>query len=104
MIILNQNQGLFDVLQFFQSRSSKFLVDDLIIRPILSPEGWTRMRDVAKRPEPLIGKSVIIALFFFLGDPDPFEDILRLLRGNSDFALAINHLAVGVTASMGNPG
>ena len=62
------------------------------------------MRDVAERPEPLVGKSIIITLFFFLGEPDPFEHVLRLLGGNSDFALVINHLAVGITASMGNPG
>src|SRR3972149_4974919 len=104
MIILDQNQGLFGILQFSQSGSSKFLVDGSIIPPILRPEGWTCMRDVAERPEPLVGKSIIVTLFFFLGEPDPFEHVLRLLGATSDFALGKNHLAVGITASMGDPG
>src|SRR4030042_2721581 len=104
MVILDQYQGLFGILHLLQSGRSEFLVDGFIIPPILRPEGWTCMRNVAERPEPLIGKSIVITFFFFFGEPDPFEDVLRLLWGNSDFTLVIHHLAVGITASMSNPG
>ena len=89
---------------FLEHGRRELLVDRPILRPVLGPEERAVVHDVAERPEPLVGKSIVITLLFFLGEPDPLEHVLRILGGDSDFIPVIDDLPVGIAASMGNPG
>src|SRR2546422_8281897 len=37
-------------------------IDFLILYPVLGPEDWARMRDMAQRPEPLVRKTFVVAI------------------------------------------
>src|SRR6266567_8517328 len=82
MIILHQHHRLTDILHFLEQSVRKLPVHFLIMLPIAGPEKGTRVRDMTEGPEPLISKSVVIALLLFLGEPDSPQRVMRIIRGN----------------------
>ena len=66
MVVLHQHHGAADVLHFSQESVGELAVHFLIVLPIARPENRTRVSDVAQRPEPFVGESVVVAGFFLL--------------------------------------
>src|SRR5579871_110612 len=61
------------------------------------------MRDVTQRPQPLVGETVVVALFLFLGQPHPAERVMRIVGGNRQTPAFVCSFHVGVARSMRNP-
>ena len=59
------------------------------------------MHDMAQRPETLVRIAVIEPFLFFLGKPDPPENVRRVFRRNDDVVARVDNLPVGV--SQGRP-
>ena len=61
------------------------------------------MSDMAEGPKALVGKPVIVTLFFFFGKPDPFKNIFGIFGWDPDFVLTIDHIPVGIAGPLSNP-
>src|SRR5215475_3679472 len=103
MIVLDQDNGMFFVLYFLEKRVGKFLVDVVIVVPVLCPKDRACMRIVAQRPEPLISEAVVIAFFFLGTQPDPTQSVQRLLRGNLQPVMGVHRFHIGIAATMCYP-
>ena len=79
MIVLNQNHGI-RPLGLLNDGLGKPLVDGAILVPVGFPEDRPDKGDMAERPQPLIGKAVVVAVLFFLRQPDTPERIERVIR------------------------
>ncbi len=69
VIILNEQHRVLGVCHLFEHGFGEFLVDIPIMLPIRCPKQWSRMGDMAERPQPFVGKAVIIPFFLFLAEP-----------------------------------
>ena len=65
MVVLHKHHRVGAVLHLFQQRVRKSLVHALIALPVRGAENGARMCDMAQRPQPLIGKAVVVARLFF---------------------------------------
>ena len=63
---------------------SEFLVDLPVHLPVRLPEDRAHESDMAKRPETLVRKAIIIAVLLLLGEPYPAQRIARVVRRNGD--------------------
>src|SRR5262249_10312375 len=104
MIILNQNEWLFRTFNFLQHGLCEFLVYTAVMLPIANQETWARVRNVAQRPDPLVGKTEIVAVLLFLGKPDAAKRIVLLVGRHPQTVAGIHRFAVRVTGAVGNPG
>src|ERR1035437_145827 len=71
MIVLNQDDGMLLARHFLHERVGKSLIDFVVERPVGCAKCWTGMRNVAQRPQSLVGETVVIALFFLGTEPYP---------------------------------
>src|SRR5262245_56411836 len=62
------------------------------------------MGDMAQRPEPFIGKAVIIAPLFGLGNPDTPQGIGGIIRWDLDMTAVVDHVPVSGASSLRDPG
>ena len=62
------------------------------------------MGDVAERPEPFVGETVVIASLFLGGQPDATDLVSGIFRRYSDAVMLIDYLFVGRAAAVGDPG
>ena len=69
MKILYQNKWLLFISCFLQDYFCKILIYFFIILPIIISEYWTRMRNMAKRPQTFIRKPIVKMPFILLGKP-----------------------------------
>src|SRR5215469_1468223 len=104
MIVLYEHNGLFGILHFFQRGLSKLAIDFLVVLPIRQAEDGPGMRDMAKRPQALIGETIVITFFFFGAEPHAPQRIVRIVGGYPQPVFGVDHLAVGVGAAMRDPG
>jgi dienelactone hydrolase len=91
------------MLHFFEKCLGEFPIDRLVVFPILYAKYRTGVRDVAKRPEALVSKTEIEALFFFLGKPYTAERILGAVRRDAYTVVFIDGIAVGVACTLCDP-
>ncbi len=103
VIVLDQDQRFFHVGDFLQHGLGEFFVHALIIFPVGGAEIRPGVRDVAERPDALVGKSEVVALFFFLGQPHPAQRIERLIRRHAQAIMGVHRFAVGVGRAVGDP-
>ena len=75
-----------------------------ILRPVARAEGRPHMGDVAQRPEAFVGQPVVIAGFFLGRKPNPANMVGGLVRRHGDTVVAVDHLAIGRAAAVGDPG
>ncbi len=61
------------------------------------------MRDVAKRPQALVGKAVVVAAFLLVGEPDAAQRVRGIARRDIDAVVRIHGRAVGRAAAMRDP-
>src|SRR5439155_123822 len=62
------------------------------------------VRDVAKRPQPLVGEAEVVPLFLFFGQPDPPQRVLRVFGRNSQVVTLVHGFTVSVAPSVRHPG
>src|ERR1700676_2719373 len=72
--------------------------------PVPSTERWPRVRDVAQRPQSLVGEAEIKSLFLFRADPNPPQRVLRMIRRDAQPPVPVDGFPVGVTAPLRTPG
>ena len=61
------------------------------------------MRDVAKRPQPLVGEAEVVAFFFLFGQPDSSQRVFGIVRRNPQMSVGVDGFLVGVATAMGHP-
>ena len=103
MIVLRQQNGRIRVCHFLQDGVGKPLVDPLVLQPVFGAENWARMGDMAKRPEALIRKSIVIAFVFLFRKPDATERITRTIRRDAEPVLGIDDFAVRAAGATRDP-
>src|SRR3989338_6833760 len=103
MIILDQHAWLLGSLQFLQDRLGEFFMHRFILHPIFGPENRPGVGNMTKRPQTLIGKSVVITVFLFFGHPHSPQYILRFLRRNFKLIVLIYRFSVAGPATLSDP-
>ncbi len=103
VIILDQHDGISRG-GLVDDRVGEFLVDLAVILVITGAEGRAHMRDVAQRPQALVGESGVVAGFLLAGEPDPADLVERMLRWNGEPVVAVDGVAVGRAAAVRDPG
>src|SRR5208283_1802035 len=104
MVVLHQDDRLLDVLRFFQDRIREFSVDLLVIAPVGGSKQRTGVCYVAKRPQTLVGKAIVITFLFFLTQPETSQGIARVVGRNPQAVIEVHGFAVGIAAAMSDPG
>ena len=104
VIVLNQNHGVGSVLDFLQHRRRELLVYILIVPPVGGAKNRTSMRDVAERPQSLVGKTVVVTLFLLFAEPHPAQAVARIVRRNAQSIVCVHNFHVGISAAVGDPG
>ena len=81
VIVLDEDQRAF-FRQFLQDTVGEFLIDLFIHLPVGLPEYRPGVGNMAERPQPFIGKTVVITFLLRFVQPDPFENVAVVLRGH----------------------
>ncbi len=102
MIVLDEDHRIISV-GLFGNGVGKPLIDRQVLLPVAGTEQGADMCNMTEGPEPLVGKSVVIARFFCFCQPDPPERVFGVVRGNPDPSLFVGGLPVGRSASVGDP-
>src|SRR3981081_2583344 len=84
VVVLYQDDGSDAIFYFFEQGVGELSVDCLIMIPVVGPKNGAGMSDMAEWPESLVGKSVVIPLLLFLGEPDAAQGILRIFRRHTE--------------------
>ena len=104
VIILHQDERFLRVGDLREHGIGKFAVHLLVIFPVLGTKDRPRVRDMAKRPKPFIGKAEVVAVFLFLIEPHAPERILRLGRRHAQAIVLVHGFPIGIAAGLGDPG
>src|SRR5580700_2268538 len=104
VIVLDQDNRLLHIFHFFQQRVGELKVNLLIAFPVLGAKNWASVGNVTERPESLVGKTVVITLFFRPIQPDPTQSVARVFRRHAQAIVRIDRFEVGIATAMGYPG
>ena len=102
MEILHEHDGVVGF-GFLDDGQRKPFVDLLVLFPVRGSKDGTDMGQMTERPEPFVGKSVVVAVFFLRRHPNPPDLVCRVIRRDADMAARIDDLAVGRAAAMRDP-
>ncbi len=89
---------------FLQHGFSEDAVGFLVIPPVVRPEFRPRERDVAQRPQALVGQTVVKALFQFGIEPNPPQLVAGVLGRHHHAVVFIHHLSVRRAGAVRHPG
>ena len=103
MVILDEDNGP-PVPQFVQNDVGKLPVYLAIDLPLGGGKLGAGIADVAQGPEGLIGEAIVVAFFFFPGQPEPAQLIFGVFGGHHDGILPHHGLLVGFATTGGHPG
>jgi hypothetical protein len=101
VIILDENHVVRRI-NLVASGMRELLIQPLIMTPIVGSKSGTRVDDMTQGPE-FIGETVVIALFFFPGEPDSPQRIRFFAERDAKVVLAINGGAVRGATPVRNP-
>ncbi len=79
-------------------------VDALVRRPILAAKSRPDVDGMRERPHTLVREAVVVTTFFLGREPDPSQRVRRLVRRNDDPVVRVDHVRVGVTPAVCDPG
>ena len=91
-------------LHFFQYRICEPAVGPFIVLPVGATKHRARVRNMTERPQPFVGKTVVVTFFFFLAQPHATQGVARIVGRNSQPIVLVHGLAVCVPASVCHPG
>ena len=103
VIILHKKQGMLRAGHLFEHGVGKLAIHLLIALPIGGAKERPRVSDVAQGPKAFVRKSVVVALFLFLGEPDAAKSIFRLVRRHAQTIVAIHRFAIRRSGAMSDP-
>ena len=103
VVVLDQHDRPL-VARFGNHRIGEFAVDGFIGLPVRRAKNRPGEGDMAKRPQALIGEAQIIALIFFLRQPDPAQRVGRIAGRHLHPVVLVDHETVGRSAAIGDPG
>ena len=103
MIVLDEHNGFTNAFDFLKDSGCEFAVDVLVVLPVGGPKKRPGMRDVAKRPESFIGKSVVVAFLFFLAEPNAAQSVARIVGWNAQTVRRIHDFGVSIAIAVSNP-
>jgi hypothetical protein len=72
VVVLHEDDGVLGV-GLLPDRLGEAGVDGDVVLPVLLAEGGAGVREVAQRPEALVGEAVVVALLLLRGEPDPAQ-------------------------------
>src|SRR5207302_8795164 len=72
--------------------------------PIRRAEDWSRVSDVAERPQGFVRESVVVAIFLFRAEPDATKRIARIVWRHLQSVMCIHGLYICIATSMSHPG
>ncbi len=103
VIVLDEDERL-GRRQFLEKAFGEFFVDLPVHLPVGLPEDRPRVGDMTQRPQPLVGKPVVIPFLFLLGQPDPLEDVPLIPGRDPELVPGVDEPPVGVSAAVRHPG
>ena len=102
VIVLNEDDRIFGV-HLLTDGVGELLVDGLVVLPVLASEDGAGVREVAERPEALVGEAVVVALLFFGREPDPPDEVGLFAGRHADPPVLVGRLSVRGAAAVGDP-
>jgi hypothetical protein len=84
MIILDEHHRFLFTAHFVQQHSGEFPIHRLVVFPVLGAKNGPRVRDVAERPDSLVGEAEIEPLLFLFTEPDAAERVLGMIRRDAE--------------------
>ncbi len=103
VVVLHQDDGILG-LGFRHDRVGEPRVDGAIVLEVARAERRAHVRDVAERPQALVGESRVVPVLFLRREPDPADLVDRMLGRHRDPIVAVDGLAVGGAAAVRDPG
>ena len=103
VVVLHEHHGVIGQ-GLCHHRIGKALVDRLVGLPVRLAEDRPHVGHVAQRPQPFVGKAVVVALLLFGGEPDAAQPVIGVAGRHQHAVARVHHLAVGAAAAVGDPG
>ena len=102
MKVLDQHHGAVGA-RLRRDHVGELGVDLLIGAPIARAKRRPHVRQVAQRPESLVGEAVVVPLFLLLGEPHAAQGVGRIIRRHADVVEAVHRLAIRVAGAVRDP-
>jgi len=103
VIILCQKNWRIHVGHLLQNCVGEALVNSLVLQPIFWAKDRARVRDVAERPEALIGEAIVVALVFFFREPHAAQRVARAIGRDTQAVKDVDRFAVGTAGAIRDP-
>ena len=103
VIVLRQENRRIHVRHFLQNSIGKPLVNPLVLQPVLGSKNRPGVRDVAERPKALVRKTIVVAFFFFVGEPDAAQCVTGAIGRNAEPVAGIDNFSVSAARAVRNP-
>ena len=102
VVILHQHDRVLG-LGFLLHGLRKSPVHGAVLLPVGGAKYGARVRDVAQRPQALVGEAIVVAGFLLPGEPDAAHAVGRILRRHHDVVAGVDHVAVGAAGAVRDP-
>src|SRR5258708_20429752 len=103
VVVLHQDDRPNSVFDLLEQGIGELSVDCLVIIPVAGPKNRAGVGDMAEWPQSLIGKSVAIPLFLFLGEPHAAQSVLRAFWRHAEVTAPIRRFHIRTAAALRNP-
>ena len=102
VVVLHEDDRVVGV-HFLQRGLGELAIHRLVVRPVARTEHRAGVRDVAQRPQALVGEAVVVTALFLLGQPHAAQQVRVLARRHVDEVLGVHRLAIGGAAAVRDP-
>ena len=103
VIILHEHHGPV-VADFVDHGIGETAIHAHVLMPVHVVELRPRIRDMAQRPQRVVGTPVVVALLLFFGEPHATQVVRRPVRRHAKAPARIGGLPVGAAAAVRDPG
>ena len=102
VVILDEHDRVVG-LGFVHYRLREQPVDLLVVLPVAAAKHGPHVRDVAQRPQALVGKTAVVAGFLLFRQPYATDRIRGCRRRDRHAIVLVDHLGVARAAAVGDP-
>ena len=102
VIVLHEDDGR-RALDLVEHGLGELRVDARILLPVRGVEDGPGVSDMAERPQRAVRKAVVVALLFFMGQPDAAQRVGRLVRRNAEASALVGGLVIPAAAAVRDP-
>jgi hypothetical protein len=106
VVVLHEDDRVVGI-DLLEHRAHEPLVDGAVVQPVLVAEDRARVRDVAQRPQALVGEAVVVAALLLDREPHAPQLVRALARRHAQAPaapVAVGRLAVARAAAVRDPG